>query len=93
MTDGEPETAVLASFFYCIKSQTSDSFVNHFYGHFAYCGGRHGNMFSTESQLQKKERKKSHTHIKCFQGGGQESSFSCSLSHVSDIYIERERET
>ena len=52
MTDGEPETAVSASlqkikliknqhkknssFFYFIKSQTSDSFVNNFYGHFAY---------------------------------------------------------
>ena len=52
MTDGEPETAVSASlqkrksvknqhnvfspFFYFIKSQTSDSFVNHFDGHFAY---------------------------------------------------------
>ena len=48
MTDGEPETAVSASLqkiksikkqhkhFYFIKSQTSDSFVNHFDGHFAY---------------------------------------------------------
>ena len=52
MTDGEPETAVSASLqkiksiknqhkqqqihFYIIKSQTSDSFVNHFDGHFAY---------------------------------------------------------
>ena len=52
MTDGEPETAVSAilqkiksiknqhkhfsSFFNFIKSQTSDSFVNHFDGHFAY---------------------------------------------------------
>ena len=52
MTDGEPETAVSATlqkiksiknqheffspFFYLIKSQTSDSFVNHFDGHFAY---------------------------------------------------------
>ena len=51
MTDGEPKTAVLASLqkikliknqhnffssFYFIKSQTSDSFVNHFDGHFAY---------------------------------------------------------
>ena len=52
MTDGEPETAVSASLhkinlikkqhnfffsiFYFIKSQTSDSFVNHFNGHFAY---------------------------------------------------------
>ena len=52
MTDGEPETEVLASLqkikliknqhkhflfiFYFIKSQTSDSFVNHFDGHFAY---------------------------------------------------------
>ena len=51
MTDGEPETAVSASlqkiksikkqlifilFFYFIKSQTSDSFVNHFDGHFTY---------------------------------------------------------
>ena len=51
MTDGEPETVVLASlqkikliknpvnffnFFYFIKSGTSDSFVNHFDGHFAY---------------------------------------------------------
>ena len=52
MTDGEPETAVSASLqkiksikkqqhfflsiFYSIKSQTSDSFVNHFDGHFAY---------------------------------------------------------
>ena len=50
MTDGEPETAVSASlqkiksiknqhkqkFFYIIKSQTSDSFVSHFDGHFAY---------------------------------------------------------
>ena len=51
MTDGEPETAVSASlqkiksiknqhiFFlfilYFIKSQTSDSFVSHFDGHFA----------------------------------------------------------
>ena len=49
MTDGEPETVVsaslqkiksiknpikLSSFF--IKSETSDSFVNHFDGHFAY---------------------------------------------------------
>ena len=51
MTDGEPETAVLANlqkiksiknqhkhffFFSLINSQTSDSFVNHFDGHFAY---------------------------------------------------------
>ena len=51
MTDGEPETVVSASLqkiksiknpikhlfiFYFIKSETSDSFVNHFYGHFAY---------------------------------------------------------
>ena len=52
MTDGEPETVVSASlqkiksiknpikifllFFYFIKSETSDSFVNHFDGHFAY---------------------------------------------------------
>ena len=53
MTDGEPETVVLASLqkikksiknpikpflflFYLIKSETSDSFVNHFDGHFAY---------------------------------------------------------
>ena len=57
MTDGEPETAILASvqkiksiknqhnvfpisfflqFFYLIKSQTSDSFVYHFDGNFAY---------------------------------------------------------
>ena len=51
MTDGEPETAVSASLqkikliknqqrfifiFYFIKSQTSDSFVNHFDGHFTY---------------------------------------------------------
>ena len=52
MTDGEPETAVSASLqniklikkptdffssiFYFIKSWTSDSFVNHFDGHFAY---------------------------------------------------------
>ena len=49
MTDGEPETVVSASlqkikrlktqlniFFFSIKSETSDSFVNHFDGHFAY---------------------------------------------------------
>ena len=50
MTDGEPETVVSASlqkmkliknpinvlFFYFIKSETSDSFVSHFNGHFAY---------------------------------------------------------
>ena len=48
MTDGEPETIVSASlqkiksiktpikYFYFIKSETSDSFVNHFDGHFAY---------------------------------------------------------
>ena len=52
MTDGEPETAVSASLqkikliknqhkkflilFYFIKSETSDSFVNHFDGHFAH---------------------------------------------------------
>ena len=49
MTDGEPETIVSASlqkiksiknpiflFFYFIKSETSDSFVYHFGGHFAY---------------------------------------------------------
>ena len=52
MTDGEPETVVSASlqkiksiknpikhffyFFYFIKSETSDSFANHFNGHFAY---------------------------------------------------------
>ena len=52
MTDGEPETAVSDSLqkiksiknqhkhffiiFYFIKSQTSDLFVNHFDGHFAY---------------------------------------------------------
>ena len=49
MTDGEPETVVSASlqkiksnqnpifyFLSFIKSETSDSFVNHFYGHFAY---------------------------------------------------------
>ena len=50
VTDGEPETAVSASLqkiksitnkkiktkFYFIKSQTSDSFVNHFNGYFAY---------------------------------------------------------
>ena len=52
MTNGEPEIAVNkslqkiksiknqhkknSSFFYVIKSQTSDSFVNHFDGHFAY---------------------------------------------------------
>ena len=51
MTDGEPETVVSASlqkiksiknpikhlFNFCfIKSETSDSFVNHFDGHFAY---------------------------------------------------------
>ena len=51
MTDGEPETAVSASLqkiksiknqhffffiFYFIKSQTIDSFVDHFDGHFAY---------------------------------------------------------
>ena len=51
VTDGEPETVVSASlqkiksiknpikrlflFFYFIKSETSDSFVNHFNGHFA----------------------------------------------------------
>ena len=50
VTDGEPETVVLASLqkikliknlinffiFYFIKSETSDSFVSHFDGHFAY---------------------------------------------------------
>ena len=52
MTDGEPETVVSASLqkiksvkkpikhfcfvFYFIKSETSDSFVSHFDGHFAY---------------------------------------------------------
>ena len=52
MIDGEPKTVVSASlqkiksiknrikhffiFFYFIKSETSDSFVNHFDGHFAY---------------------------------------------------------
>ena len=52
MTDGEPETVVSASLqkiksiknpikppqniFYFIKSETSDSFVNHFDSHFAY---------------------------------------------------------
>ena len=52
MTNGEPEAVVLASLqkikliknpikqtfilFYFIKSKTSDSFVNHFDGHFAY---------------------------------------------------------
>ena len=49
MTDGEPESVVSASlqkiksiknlikhFFYLIKSETSDSFVSHFDGHFAY---------------------------------------------------------
>ena len=50
MTDGEPETAVSVSLqkikkvlflffkfmFYFIKSQTRDSFDNHFDGHFAY---------------------------------------------------------
>ena len=52
MTDGEPETVVLASLqkmkliknpiklffsiFFSIKSETSDSFVNHFDGRFAY---------------------------------------------------------
>ena len=51
MTGGEPETVVSASlqkiksiknpififyFFYFIKFETSDSFVNHFDGHFAY---------------------------------------------------------
>ena len=52
MTDGEPETEVSASlqkiksiknpikhfliYFYLIKSETSDSFVNHFDGYFAY---------------------------------------------------------
>ena len=52
MTDGEPETVVSASlqktksiknpikhlfyFIYFIKSETCDSFVNHFDGHFAY---------------------------------------------------------
>ena len=50
MTDGEPKTVVSASlqkiksiknpinfyFIYFIKSETSDSFVSHFDGHFAY---------------------------------------------------------
>ena len=51
MTDGEPETVVSASLqkiksiknpikhlfiFYFIKSETSDSFVSHLDGHFAY---------------------------------------------------------
>ena len=49
MTDGEPEASLqkikliknqhniyLFFIFYFIKSQTSDSFVNHFDGHFAY---------------------------------------------------------
>ena len=52
MTDGEPETVVSASLqniksiktpikhfifiFYFIKPETSDSFVNHFEGHYAY---------------------------------------------------------
>ena len=49
MTDGEPETIVSASlqkiksiknsskhFFYFIKSETNDSLVSHFDGHFAY---------------------------------------------------------
>ena len=51
MTDGEPETVVSASLqkikliknpikhffiFYFIKSETTDSIVNHFDGHFAY---------------------------------------------------------
>ena len=51
MTDGEPKTAVSASLqkiklikiiknniniFYFIKSHTSDSFINHFDGHFTY---------------------------------------------------------
>ena len=52
MTDGEPETVVSASLqkikliknptkhffniFYFIKSETSDSFVSHFRGHFTY---------------------------------------------------------
>ena len=52
MTDGEPETVISASlqkiksiknllkcfisFFYFIKSETTDSFVNHFDGYFAY---------------------------------------------------------
>ena len=52
MTDGEPKTVVSASlqkiksvknpikhfflFVYLIKSETSDSFVSHFNGHFAY---------------------------------------------------------
>ena len=51
MTNGEPKTVVSASlqkiksiknpiklllFFFLIKSETSDSIVNHFNGHFAY---------------------------------------------------------
>ena len=47
MTDGEPETVVSASlqkikliknpfFFFFFVVETSDSFVNHFEGHFAY---------------------------------------------------------
>ena len=43
MTDGEPDTVVSARlqeiklfFLNFIKSETSDSFVNHFDGHFAY---------------------------------------------------------
>ena len=50
MTDGEPETVVSASlqkiksiknpvkqfYFNVIKSETNDSFVSHFNGHFAY---------------------------------------------------------
>ena len=51
VTDGEPKTKVWASlqnvksiknqhnilfYFYFIKSQTNDSFVNHFNGYFAY---------------------------------------------------------
>ena len=48
VTDGEPETVwaslqkiksiknPIKQFFFSIKSETSDSFVNHFDGHFAY---------------------------------------------------------
>ena len=70
MTDGEPEGSLqkiksiknpIKHFiiFYFIKSETSDSFVNHFDGHFAYLNSaRHGTSDArVETNTQNKPKK------------------------------------
>ena len=76
MTDGEPKTVVSVSlqklfffFFFFIKSESSDSFVSHFDGHFAYI-----KTLDFSFKRMREGHQRSDEHWNCFKGNVTETS-------------------